>query len=87
MTVTTRAFLKLTSSDREGIVDQLRACHTREQLLAFDARFNCESNLGPLYLLICDFLHDRTISPALAAKWLRTLLDDREHKLHRYLKR
>ncbi len=66
---------------REAIVDQLRACKTKEQVLSFESRFNLETNAGPLYSWICDFLHDRTISPALGAKWLRTLLEDRESKL------
>ena len=72
----------ISKAARDAIVDELRACQTSAQLLAFEARFNLETNVGPLHILICDFLHDRTISRALAAKWLRTLLDDREHKLH-----
>ncbi len=72
----------MSTQAREAIVDQLRACKTKEQVLAFDARFNLEANVGPLYQVICGFLHDRTISPALAAKWLKTLLDDRETQLH-----
>ncbi len=87
MTVADRPCTRLATGVREQIVDQLRSCHTREQLLAFDERFNCEAGSGPLYLVICDFLHDRTISPALAAKWLRTLLDDRENQLRDHLKR
>ena len=66
---------------REAIVDQLRACKTKEQVLSFEERFNCETNAGPLYSWICDFLHDRTISPALGAMWLRTILEDRESQL------
>ena len=66
---------------REAIVDQLRACKTKEQVLLFESRFNGETNSGPLYSWICDFLHDRTISPALGAKWLRTILEDRENQL------
>ena len=81
MTVADRPITKFTTEVREQIVDQLRSCHTREQRLAFEKRFNCEADSCPLYLVICDFLHDRTISPALAAKWLRTLLDDRENQL------
>ena len=87
MTVADRPCIKLTTGVREHIVDQLRSCRTREQLLAFEERFNCEAESGPLYLLICEFLHDRTISRALAAKWLRTLLDDRENQLRAQLNR
>ena len=71
----------MSKSTREAIVDKLRACQTEEQLLAYDAQFNIESNTGPLYLVICEFLHNRTISRAIAAKWLKTLLEDRENKL------
>ena len=78
--VKTRPTLLLKGA-REAIVDQLRACHTKEEVLSFEARFNREAKAGPLYLLICEFLHDRTISPALGAMWLRTLLEDRESKL------
>ena len=67
---------------RDAIVDQLRACHTKEEVLSFEARFNCEANAGPLYLLICEFLHDRSISPALAAMWLKILIEDREDRLN-----
>ncbi len=81
MTLTSKRPDLLDKGVREAIVDQLRACQTKEQVLAFEARFNCETNAGPLYLWICDFLHDRTISPALASRWLRTILEDRENKL------
>ena len=81
MTVATSQVSALPIGMREAIVDQLRACKTCEQLLEFDSRFNLEANAGPLYLVICDFLHDRTISRALAAKWLRALLNDRESRL------
>ena len=81
MTVADRPPHVMTKGAREAIVDELRACQTTEQLLAFDKRFNLEANVGPLYLVICDFLQDRTISRVLAAKWLRTLLSDRESQL------
>ncbi|KGG24654.1 MULTISPECIES: RNA recognition motif-containing protein [unclassified Prochlorococcus] len=71
----------MSKSTREAIVDKLRACQTDEQLLEFDAQFNIEGNLGPLYIVICEFLHNRTISRAIAAKWLKTLIEDRENKL------
>ena len=81
MTISTTKVDSLSKSAREAIVDQLRACHTKEQILDFEARFNSEANAGPLYAVVCDFLHSRSISRGLAAKWLVTLLDDRENKL------
>ncbi len=81
MTIATSQVGGINRGFREAIVDKLRSCHTKDQLLAFEAQFNANANAGPLYLLICEFLHDRTISRALAAKWLKTILDDRENKL------
>ncbi len=81
MIVAARSVEAMNKGLRDAIVDQLRACTTKEQLLAFDERFNQETNAGPLYAVICGFLHDRTISRAVAAIWLKTLLDDREEKL------
>ena len=66
---------------REAIVDQLRACKTPEEILHFESWFNSETNSGPLYEIICDFLRTRSISRGLAAKWLGILLKDRESKL------
>ena len=85
MTTATPKVEVITKMTRDAIVDQLRACKGKEELLAFENKFNTEANAGPLYLLICEFLHDRTISRALAAKWLKTILDDRENQLHRSL--
>ena len=67
---------------REAIVDQLRACKTTEEILRFEIWFNSETNSGPLYEIICDFLRTRSISRGLAAKWLGTLLNDRDKKLN-----
>ncbi len=81
MTVATTQVEGITKGVREAIVDSLRACQSKEQLLAFEAEFNLKANAGPLYLVICQFLHDRTISRALAAKSLRALIEDRENQL------
>ena len=67
---------------REAIVDQLRACKTTEEILNFESWFNAETNSGPLYGIICDFLRTRSISRGLAAKWLEILIKDREKKLN-----
>jgi len=66
---------------RDAIVDQLRACKTQEEILHFECWFDSETNSGPLYEVICDFLRTRSISRGLAAKWLGVLLADREKKL------
>ncbi len=67
---------------REAIVDQLRACKSPQEILEFEVWFNKETNSGPLYEIICDFLRNRYISRGIAAKWLKTLLEDKENKLH-----
>ena len=72
----------MSKSRREAIVDQLRACKTTEEVLAYDAIFNVENKDTRLYIVICDFLHSRTISRVIGARWLKTLLDDREKELN-----
>ena len=86
MTIATSQVQGVSKGVREAIVDKLRSCQNKDQVLAFEAEFNEKANAGPLYLLICEFLHDRTISRAIAAKWLKTILDDRETKLNAYMK-
>ena len=66
---------------RDALVDQLRACKTPDEILNFENWFNSEANSGPLYGVICEFLRTRSISRGLAAKWLETLLNDKEKKL------
>ncbi len=81
MTTAQRPIETMSTGAREAIVDQLRACHTSEEILDFECRFNSEADSGPLYAVICDFLRSRSISRGLAAKWLSTLLNDREKRL------
>tara|TARA_Y100001968_G_C19271025_1_gene674246 strand:+ start:728 stop:985 length:258 start_codon:yes stop_codon:yes gene_type:complete len=75
--------LKLSNSLREAIVDKLRECKTTEEILDFENWFNHQTDSVPLYVIICEFLQSRSISRVLAAKWLKTLLNDRENKLSR----
>ena len=81
MTTTQKPVEAMSRGVREAIVDQLRICKTPEEILHFESWFNSETNSGPLYEVICDFLRTRSISRGLAAKWLSTLLNDRENKL------
>lgn len=74
---------ELNKNRRDQIVDDLRSCQTTEEFLAFEAKFNIDGQAGPLYMVICDFLHNRTISRAIAAKWLRTMLLDRDEQLEK----
>ena len=81
MTTTQRPVESMSRGVRDAIVDQLRACKTTEEILHFESWFNSETNSGPLYKVICEFLRTRSISRGLAAKWLGTLLKDRDKKL------
>ena len=82
MTTTTQKPIEAMSRGvRDAIVDQLRACQTAEEILDFEIWFNAETNSGPLYEIICEFLRTRSISRGLAAKWLGILLNDREQRL------
>ena len=81
MTTTERTVDVMSKSVRDAVVDQLRACHSSEEILQFESWFNSKANSGPLYEIICDFLRNRSISRGLAAKWLGTILKDRENKI------
>ncbi len=74
----------MSKSKREAIVDQLRACQTAEEFLEYEAQFNVENKNSPLHVVICEFIHNRTISRAIGARWLKTTIDDREKKLDTY---
>ena len=81
MTTTQRPVESMSRGVREAIVDQLRACKTTEEILNLESWFNSETNAGPLYEVICDFLRTRSISRGLAAKWFGILLNDRDKRL------
>ena len=82
MTTAQKPAESMSKGAREAIVDQLRACQTEEEILNFESWFNSQTNAGPLYEVICDFLRCRSISRGLAAKWLEILINDRESRLH-----
>ncbi len=71
----------LSKNTHDAIVDQLRACHTPSEILAFEKWFNNTVNIGPLYSVICDLLRNRSISRVTASKWFETLLKNRDEEL------
>ena len=81
MTIAQKPVEVMSIDAREALIDKLRARSTTEEILSFEAWFNSNSNKGPLHLIICDFLRNRSISRVLAAKWLAVLINDREYKL------
>ena len=66
---------------QEALVDKLRACHSKEEILDFEQWFNSNTSVAPLHEVICDFLRTRSISRGLAAKWLVTLIEDKQAKI------
>ena len=81
MTTAQKPVDSMSKSVRDAVVDQLRACQTSEEILQFESWFNSEANSGPLYAIICEFLRNRSISRGLAAKWLCTILKDRDTRV------
>ncbi len=71
----------LNKSTYDAIVDQLRACNTPAEILAFEKWFDNTVKIGPLYSVICDLLRNRSISRCTASKWFETLLKNRDDKL------
>ncbi len=68
-------------SSTHELVDELRKRNTEESILEFEERFN-SSNEKNLHIYICRFLKNRSISRALASKWLITMINDKESKIN-----
>ena len=71
-------------SSTHALVDELRKRNTEESILEFERKFNSKNEKN-LHIYICRFLKNRTISRALASKWLITMLNDKESKIN-YMK-
>lgn len=67
-----------TPSTNDALIDQLRACQNSEEILKFEKWFNSNIESEKLYKRICKLLKNRSISRALASKWLLTLIEDRD---------
>ena len=68
-------------SSTHALVDELRKRNTEELILEFEERFN-STNEKNLHIYICRFLKNRSISRALASKWLITMINDKESKIN-----
>ena len=66
------------TSTNDVLIDQLRACHSSDEILKFEKWFNANIESEKLYIRICELLRNRSISRALASKWLLTLIEDRD---------
>ncbi|AAP99858.1 MULTISPECIES: hypothetical protein [Prochlorococcus] len=82
MTIAHKQTEILSKSTHDAIIDQLRACNTPSEILAFEKWFDNTVNVGPLYTVICDLLRNRSISRCTASKWFETLLKSRDEKLN-----
>ena len=70
------------ANTNDALIDQLRACQNTEEILNFDKWFNSNIESEKLYRRICELLKNRSISRALASKWLLTLIEDRENTIN-----
>ena len=68
-------------STTHALVDELRKRNTEESILEFEEKFNSRNEKN-LHIYICRFLKNRSISRALASKWLITMINDKESKIN-----
>ena len=68
-------------SSSHALVDELRKRTSEEEILDFEEKFNSKNEQN-LHIYICRFLKNRSISRALASKWLITMINDKESKIN-----
>ena len=81
MTTTNKLINISSTNTNDALIDQLRACQNREEILKFEKWFNSNIESDKLYKRICELLKNRSISRALGSKWLLTLIEDRENTI------
>ena len=81
MTTINKPLKIISTSTNDALIDQLRACQNPEEILKFEKWFNSNIESDKLYKRICELLKNRSISRALGAKWLLTLIEDRENRI------
>ena len=67
-------------SSSHALVDELRKRTSEKEILEFEERFNSQNEKN-LHIYICRFLKNRSISRALASRWLITLINNKESKI------
>ena len=67
-------------SSTHALVDELRKRTSEEEILEFEKKFNFKNEKN-LHIYICRFLKNRSISRALASRWLVTMLNNKESKI------
>jgi len=83
MTTTNKQIKSSPPSTNDALIDQLRACQNSEEILKFEKWFNSNIESEKLYKRICKLLKNRSISRALASKWLLTLIEDRDSTINK----
>ena len=78
MTTTNKQINSSPPGTNDALIDQLRACQNSEEILKFEKWFNSNIESEKLCKRICKLLKNRSISRALASKWLLTLIEDRD---------
>ena len=67
-------------SSTHALVDELRKRTTKQEILEFEKKFNSKNEKN-LHLYICRFLKNRSISRALASRWLITIIGNKEAEI------
>ena len=67
-------------SSSHALVDELRKITSEEDILEFEEKFNSKNEKN-LHIYICRFLKNRSISRAIASKWLITIIKNKESKI------
>ena len=81
MTTTNKPLKISSTSTNDALIDKLRAFQSPEEILKFEKWFDSNIESDKLYKRICELLKNRSISRALASKWLITLIEDRENTI------
>ena len=68
-------------SSSHALVDELRKKITEKEMLEFEEKFNSKNEKN-LHIYICRFLKNRSISRALASKWLITIINSKESEIN-----
>ena len=82
MTTTNKPLKICGTSTNDALIDQLRACKNSDEVLKFEKWFNSNIESDKLYKRICELLRNRSISRALGAKLLLTIIEDRENTIN-----
>ena len=77
MTISLNIGRLFNDDSQEALIDELKKRNNEQSILEFEQKFN-NQNEKNLHIHICRFLKNRQISRALAAKWLITMLDNKE---------